>query len=42
MYLNGGLMFMTPFLFFEDPYDCTKLSTPMPEEECKDFICSLT
>lgn len=32
MYLNGGLMFMTPFLFFEDPYDCHKLIVPMTEE----------
>jgi hypothetical protein len=24
MYLNGGLMFMTPFLFYEEPYVCPK------------------
>lgn len=38
MYLNGGLMFMTPFLFYEEPYVC-------PQEPiaaaCKDFVCGL-
>jgi hypothetical protein len=40
MYLNGGLMFMTPFLFYEDPYDCEWNKT-IPPADCKRFVCDL-
>lgn len=38
MYLNGGLMFMTPFLFYEEPYACPK--EPIAAA-CKELVCGL-
>jgi hypothetical protein len=38
MYLNGGLMFMTPFLFYEDDYVCPK--EPLTAV-CKTLVCDM-
>lgn len=37
-YLTGGLMLMTPYLFYQDPYQCD--TTPPPGMTCFDFVCS--
>lgn len=37
-YMAGGLLFITPFLFFQDPYQCQGL----PEAtSCLALVCSL-
>lgn len=37
-YLCGGLSFITPFLFFQDPYSCSSLSN---SKSCQEYVCSL-
>lgn len=37
--LTGGLMLMTPFLFFQDPYDCQDSPSG---SSCLDYVCSLS
>jgi len=38
--LSGGVILMTPFLFYEDKYDCSKLDTPYASyKDCLDQIC---
>lgn len=37
-YLCGGLMLITPFLFYQDPYQCTQTTG---DQSCHDFVCSL-
>ena len=34
----GGLIFMPPFLLYQDPYDCRG---EVPLNSCKDYVCGL-
>ena len=36
-YLCGGLMFIVPFLLYQDPYDCGDLLT----SNCKETVCAM-
>ena len=36
-YVGGGFFFISPFLFYQDPYSCPALST----DECHKFVCTL-
>lgn len=38
IFFCAELLFSTPFLFYQDPYDCSSLS---PDVDCKDYVCSL-
>jgi hypothetical protein len=38
IFLCGELLFSTPFLFFQDNYNCSGLS---PDINCKEYVCSL-
>lgn len=38
IYMSGGLLFVTPFLFFQDPYQC---SGSLSQEACLNFVCGL-
>jgi MFS family permease len=38
--LSGGVILMTPFLFYEDKYNCTKLEVPYDSyKDCLEQIC---
>jgi MFS transporter, putative metabolite:H+ symporter len=37
-YLCGGLMLIIPYLFYQDPYDC---SGKYPGADCQEYVCSL-
>lgn len=39
-YLCGGLMLITPFLFFQDPYSCLPSELPAGST-CFDYVCGL-
>ena len=36
-YLTGGLVLITPYLFYQDPYICDGKH----QKECFDFVCGL-
>lgn len=38
-YLTGGMMLITPYLFYQDPYVCPSQSLLNPKS-CLDFVCS--
>ena len=35
--IAGSMPLLTPFLFYQDPYECPQETTP---KECKDWVCS--
>ena len=35
-YVAGGIVLMTPFLFYQDPYQC-----PPDIPNCKDHVCAM-
>ena len=37
-YLTGGLMLITPYLFYQDPYYCSNQTL---QESCRKYVCSL-
>lgn len=37
-YLTGGLMLITPYIFYQDPYQCPD---SIPGSNCFDYVCSL-
>lgn len=37
-YLCGGLMLIIPYLFYQDPYDCTG---KYAGDNCQEHVCSL-
>lgn len=36
-YLCGGLMLIIPYLFYQDPYDCSREGI---SEGCQEFVCA--
>lgn len=37
-YMAGGLTLISPFLMFQDPYDC---HGTLSDNHCKDYVCGL-
>lgn len=36
----GGIMFVTPFVYYQDPYDCLSANLPSGTN-CNDYVCGL-
>lgn len=36
-YITGGVMLITPYIFYQDPYHCPN---PIPGMTCFDYVCS--
>lgn len=37
--MNGQIVFITPLLFYEDPYECSNI--PSGFDTCNNYVCSL-